>query len=197
MFKETERVWFAEIEKRTGGRVKIEAHYNGELFGLFDIYDAILKGTVDMAKILPTMYSDKFPMDGIMIFTPVNVNVHRSGAAWLELYNTFPVIQSQYQNTPLLGLAPTPCHGLCTTKKEIHKWEDAKGLKMPGTGPAPESRLTAVGIVPTSIPPSDTYVAFKTGTPGRLKADADCRSFNLQSVLPYWKAVLSHPGREA
>jgi TRAP-type C4-dicarboxylate transport system substrate-binding protein len=124
----------------------------------------VLKGTVDIAKILPTMFADKFPMDGITIFQPVNVKTYRAGQAWLDLYNEFPEMQAQYKDTPLLGFAPMPCSGIYTTGKEINKWEDCQGFKAPGAGPAPESRQKAVGIVPMSIPPPDNYMAFKTGT---------------------------------
>jgi TRAP-type C4-dicarboxylate transport system substrate-binding protein len=117
-----------------------------------------------MAKILPTMSADKFPVDGIGIFSPVNVKTYRPSQAWLELYNEFPEAQAQYKDTPLLGYAFMPCAGLGTIKgKTVTKWEDAKGLKAPGAGPAPESRLKAVGIVPVSIAPPDAYMAFKTG----------------------------------
>jgi len=175
----------AELEKRTEGKVKIEQHYGGELVGLFDVYDAVLKGTVDMAKILPTMFADKFPMDGIIIFQPVNIKTYRSGQAWLDLYNKYPDMQAQYANTPLLGFAPMPCSGLASTSGvKITKWEDCKGLKAPGAGPAPESRQKAVGIVPVSIPPPDCYMAFKTGT-------LDVIAMGLMSLKDFgWNDVL-------
>ncbi|MDD5702851.1 MAG: TRAP transporter substrate-binding protein DctP [Dehalococcoidales bacterium] len=192
---EVTQVWFAELEKRTGGRVKVESHFGGELYGLFDIYDALLKGSVDMAKFLPTMFADKFPMDGAMIFTPVNLHPWRSGAAWLELYNAFPEMQAQYKNTPLIGLAPTPCFGLATTKKEIHKWEDAKGLKMVGAGPAPESRQKAIGIVPVSLPPSDMYMGLKTGTLDGLAVQMhSLEDFKWVDVLPYMTVACINGG---
>jgi TRAP-type C4-dicarboxylate transport system substrate-binding protein len=178
--------WINEIEERTNGRVKIEAHYGGELVGLFDVYDAVLKGTVDMAKILPTMFADKFPMDGIIIFQPVNIKTYRAGQAWLDLYNKFPDMQAQYEKTPLLGFAPMPCSFLATTGAEVTKWEDCKGLKAPGAGPAPESRQKAVGIVPVSIEPADCYMGFKTGT-------LDCLATALMSLRDFgWYDVLTY-----
>jgi len=177
--------YFAEIEKRTGGKVQIEQHYGGELVGLFDVYDAVLKGTVDIAKILPTMFADKFPMDGITIFQPVNIKTYRAGQAWLDLFNEFPEMQAQYNNTPLLGFTPMPCSGIYTTGKEINKWEDCQGLKAPGAGPAPESRQKAVGIVPMSIPPPDNYMAFKTGTADGISAAIQSlEDFGWTDVLP-------------
>jgi TRAP-type C4-dicarboxylate transport system substrate-binding protein len=181
---EVARPYFAEIEKRTNGKVQIEQHYSGELAGLFDVYDAVLKGTIDIAKILPTMFADKFPMDGIMIFQPVNIKTYRAGQVWLDLYNEFSEMQAQYKDTPLLGFAPMPCSGLYTTGKEIYKWEDCQGLKAPGAGPAPESRQKAVGIVPMSIAPPDTYMGFKTGT-------LDCIAAAIQSLEDFgWADVL-------
>jgi TRAP-type C4-dicarboxylate transport system substrate-binding protein len=157
--------WFTELEKRTNGKVKVEAHWGGEIAGLFDAYDTIVKGTADFGKILPTFYADKFPMDGSIIYGPVNQTNHRPTQFWLDLYNEFPEMQAQYVETPLLALAPMPCNGLLTTKNRvISKMADVKGLKFPGAGPAAESRLKAAGIVPVSLQPSETYMAFKTGT---------------------------------
>jgi TRAP-type C4-dicarboxylate transport system substrate-binding protein len=159
------RPWFAELEKRTNGRVKVEAHWGGEIAGLFDAYDTIFKGTADFGKILPTFFADKFPMDGAIIYGPVNQTNHRPTQFWLDLYNEFPEMQAPYANTPLLALAPMPCNGTLTTKnRTISKIDDVKGLKFPGAGPAAESRLKAAGIVPVSLQPSETYMAFKTGT---------------------------------
>lgn len=178
--------YFAELEKRTNGKIKVEQHYGGELVGLFDVYDAVLKGTVDIAKILPTMFADKFPMDGITIFQPVNIKTYRAGQAWLDLYNEFPDMKAQYKNTPLLGFAPMPCSGLATTSKvKITKWEDCRGLKAPGAGPAPESRQKAVGMVPVSIQPPDCYMGFKTGTLDVIaSALMSLKDFGWNDVLP-------------
>lgn len=159
------RPWFAELSKRTNGRVTVEAHWGGEIAGLFDAYDAINKGTVDFGKILPTMDANKFPMDGAMIFGPVNQKNYRSSQMWLDLYNSFPEFGKQYEQTPMVGLTTMACNGLFTTKnRAVTKMDDVKGFKSPGGGPASESRLKAVGIVPVSLQPSEAYMAFKTGT---------------------------------
>jgi TRAP-type transport system periplasmic protein len=162
---EVARPWFAELSKRTNGRVTVEAHWGGEIAGLFDAYNAINKGTVDFGKILPTMDANKFPMDGAMIFGSVNQKNYRSSQMWLDLYNAFPEFQKQYETTPMIGLATMAVNGFFTTKNRvISKMEDVKGLKSPGSGPAADSRLQAVGIVPVSLQPSEAYMAFKTGT---------------------------------
>jgi TRAP-type transport system periplasmic protein len=159
------RPWFAELSKRTNGRVTVEAHWGGEIAGLFDAYDAINKGTVDFGKILPTMDANKFPMDGAMIFGSVNQKNYRSTQMWLDLFNAFPEFSKQYEQTPMVGIATMACNGLFTTKnRAVTKMEDVKGFKSPGGGPASESRLKAVGIVPVSLQPSEAYMAFKTGT---------------------------------
>jgi TRAP-type C4-dicarboxylate transport system substrate-binding protein len=47
--------YFRELERRTNGRVVVEEHWNGELVNLIDAYDAMLKGSVDMAEYFPSM----------------------------------------------------------------------------------------------------------------------------------------------
>jgi TRAP-type C4-dicarboxylate transport system substrate-binding protein len=179
--------WFAELEKRTNGRVKIEEHWNSELAGLFEVYDSIAKGVIDMGMILPTMFMDKFPMDGILIYDSVNIRSHRPAQTAYELFMKFPEFQKQYERTPLVALSPTPCNGLATRKgKPVRKMEDCKGLKMPGAGPAPEGRQKVVGIVPVSIAPPDMYMSLKTGT-------ADGLAIMIYSLEDFkWLDVLTH-----
>ena len=61
--------WFALLEQRTGGRVKVEAHYSGQLVSLPDAYNAVLKGTVDIAHILPQTVPS-FVMDSVFHVVP-------------------------------------------------------------------------------------------------------------------------------
>ena len=44
--------WFAMIEQKTGGKVKFEMHYNGELLGPPQAYDGVIKGIVDMDTVM-------------------------------------------------------------------------------------------------------------------------------------------------
>jgi len=183
--KEFAQPWFAELDKRTGGRIKVEAHWGGEIAGLFEAYDTIVKGTADMGKILPTMNAEKFPWDGATLFGYVNQVNYRPSQMWYDLYQQFPEWQQEYANTPMLALTTMPCAGLMTTKNRVvTKLEDAKGLKFPGAGPAAESRLKAAGIVPASLQPSETYMAFKTGTlDGLVAALRSVEDFGWGDVL--------------
>lgn len=178
--------WFAELMKRTKGRIEIEQHWSSELYGLFDTYDAILKGVVDMGMILPSMFGDKFPMDSVLIFPAVNIKCHRPAQVWYELYRKFPEFQEQYKKTPLIALTPAPSNVIATNRKvQIRKVEDMKGLKMPGAGPAAETRQKSVGIVPVSVAPSDAYMAFKTGTlDGVASTIYSLADFKWLDVLP-------------
>jgi TRAP-type transport system periplasmic protein len=184
---EIAKPWFAELEKRTGGRVQVEQHFGGELAGLFDVYDAVLKGTVDFAKIFSTMYAaDKFPMDGVLVFPPVNVESNRPGQVWMDLYNKFPEMQAAYNNSPLLGFAPQVSGGVSTRGNiKINTYTDLKGLKFPGTGSASDARKQNLGMTLVSLPPPDVYMALKTGTlDGVCAGLPSLRDFKWVDVVP-------------
>ena len=71
--------WFKELEQQSGGRVKVETHWNGELVPLPEVYDAVVKGTLDIATHLTTMPAGRFPMDEIGAFTSLKVQAAKYG----------------------------------------------------------------------------------------------------------------------
>jgi TRAP-type C4-dicarboxylate transport system substrate-binding protein len=92
--------YFREIEKRTNGRVIIEEHWNGELVNLKDAYDAMLKGTVDMAEFFPSMLQGRFPMDDVVGLSTYYTN--RPAWGMYELAKAYPKMNEPYNDGHLL-----------------------------------------------------------------------------------------------
>ena len=155
--------WIAEIEKRSGGRVKVEAHYAGELVGLMDTYDALIKGTIDMGLFLPHHVIGKFPMHHAFALCPYDTIGWRPHRVYYELLQQFPQAQAQYEGIkPLLFFGPFASF-VGTTKKPIRKLEDGEGLKMIMAGELAAERAKALGWVPMDAPPPAAYGMWEKG----------------------------------
>ena len=155
--------YFLELEKRTNGRVKVEQHWNGELVNLIDAYDAMLKGSVDLAEYFPSMLAGRFPMDDIMPFTPFDTMVYRPGRVMYELGQKFPQSLEPYKDAKLLWRQPAGSVGFVTTKTPVRDLAGSKGLKMGPVGQWSANLIEALGWVPTPVPPEDATSALQTG----------------------------------
>jgi TRAP-type transport system periplasmic protein len=155
--------WFAELEKRTGGRVKIEQHWGGELASFQDSYAAVIKGTVDMAYYLPNATAGRFPMDDICYFDPYGTQCYRVGQVLFDLYNKFPEMRAAYKDTKLLWRGVFDDNSWGTMRKPIRSLADIKGLIMLGIGDSSAARAKALGMVPIPISPADVNSSLERG----------------------------------
>lgn len=155
--------WFDDLEKRSGGKLVIERHLSGELVGLVDTYDAVLKGTVDMGFYFPMMNAAKFYLQDINSFFSYDVNTAQKGRIVWDLYKAFPEMQKEFSDSKLLWAGVSHSCGFATVKVPIRKLEDAKGLKFTTTGKWNAAREQALGMVPTSMPPEATVPSLQNG----------------------------------
>jgi len=154
--------WIAELEERSGGRIKIEAHYNEEIVKMNDTYDALIKGTVDIANFIPHIVTGKFAMYQVEAFSPYNYEGYRLSRIVTELYQQFPEEQAEFA-----GLQPLLFYGFSsyvgTKDVPIKTLEDGKGLKMIMAGETAAERAKALGWTPLDAPPPEVYSMFQTG----------------------------------
>jgi len=190
MFEKFHKPWIAEIEKRTGGRVKIEAHYNGELAGPPDAWDVLIKKTVDISYVHLQNIPDKFPLCEIVAFSTYSLLNQQLGTSLLELYNKYPEIQQELQEVHLLLLGSTYWTSWAGPKP-IHSLEDMKGMKVLGVGKWQNKRLEALGQVPVSMGPMDILPSLQTGVidQGPIGTMLVALDFGWTDFLPYWTHV--------
>jgi TRAP-type C4-dicarboxylate transport system substrate-binding protein len=156
--------FFAAVEKRTNGNIKIEPHWGGELVGLFDAYAAAADGTVDIAHIMPTINPGKVPLEDIQAFNSYDRFVYGRSQQFWELHKTIPEINEAFKETRVLfKLATFPNFLTLIKGKQINRLEDCKGLKFLATGKWDARRFEALGMVPMSMMPEETFMALQTG----------------------------------
>jgi TRAP-type C4-dicarboxylate transport system substrate-binding protein len=155
--------WFDEIEKRTGGRVKIEAHFDGELVGMMEAFDAVKKGTVDIANFMTTSMVGRFPMTSVWNIGAYDILNYHSGRVLWELFNKYPEMQAEFSGTKVLHIGTLYFTGFGTAKKPVRTLEDCEGVKFITVSEVAGYRGELLGWVPTDLPPQDVFSALQTG----------------------------------
>jgi TRAP-type C4-dicarboxylate transport system substrate-binding protein len=168
--------WIAELEKRTQGRIKIEAHFNGELVAMFDAYDAVSTKQVDMAQFSPPQVTGRFPIDDINVFTQQNNHNWKPSRVYFELQQKFPQMLAQYTDAHIIAPYVMYMRGLATTKKPINTLEDFKGLKGLSNGRWGGRLMEVIGVTPVTVAFQDMFSDLQKGV-----IDAEwCANFTLE-----------------
>lgn len=179
--------WMEEVENRTGGRVKIEGHYNGELAAPPDAWDVVINGTVDVSYVHLQNHPGKFPMCDIVAFTSYGLVNDKLGTTMLELYNKYPEMQQELSEVHLLLLGSTYWTSYAGTKP-VHTLEDFQGLKALGVGKWQNRRAEVLGMVPVSMGPFDILPSLQTGVidGGANGTMLIALDFGYMDYLDYW-----------
>jgi TRAP-type C4-dicarboxylate transport system substrate-binding protein len=151
--------WAKEVEKRTGGKVKITLFPGGTLTPASTCYDGVVKGISDIGMSVLGYTKGKFPLTEV-IDLPLG---YTSGLAATRLINQYykKFNPKEFNEAKVLYLhAHGP--GILHTKKAVAKLEDLKGLRIRCTGTAAKV-VTALGGVPVAMPMGETYDALNRG----------------------------------
>ncbi len=154
----------ANIEKASGGRLKIKVFAGGELVPALEVFDAVRLGTVQMGHDPSYYHIGKIPAAQYFTTMPFGLNANEMNAwlyfgggmeLWRELYQPFGLVPFAVGNTGVQMLG--------WFNKELNTVDDLKGLKvrMPGLGGAVMQRAGATQV---TVPGSEIYTALKTGT---------------------------------
>jgi len=151
--------WAKEIEKRTGGKVKISYYPSGMLLQANQIYSGILGGVADIGMSCFSYTSGRFTaMEAIDL--PLG---YTSGEIATYVINDFykEFRPKELDDVKILYLhAHGP--GILHSKKPVYNLEDLKGLKIRSTGNS--AKVTKLlGATPVAMPIGEAYEALRTG----------------------------------
>ena len=151
--------WLAEIEKRTGGKVKGMVLPGGAMGKGQDLYNLVRTGAAGSATVLAIDFEVADFMN-----VPFKVSGALTGAALAyELYYK-GYFDKRLGGTKLMFMTSTAPFRLFTVKKPINKLEDLKGMKIRAAAPQIAQTIKAYGAVPVSLSPSEIYMALERGT---------------------------------
>lgn len=156
--------WFQKIEEATGGRVKIECHYNEELVAVTDAYDAVCKGTVDMAFVRNSMIASGV-LDNLIENTYPTNSCTQSALVYNMLYEEFPEMAAQYSEdcTWMLHYQMTPAYIGVTSDTPVASMSDLTGKKFITGSLLQTTTTSALGAAAVDVLPPDFYTSLEKG----------------------------------
>jgi TRAP-type C4-dicarboxylate transport system substrate-binding protein len=180
--------YIAEITKRTNGVVKITYYPGGTLTPPPQAYDSMVKGITSMSEIVISYTPGRFPLlqgwylpiewtGGPQITRVVN-----------ELYNKYKPKETADAKWLMIYGGGS---GLFLTKKPVRTLQDVRGSKIRCMGMSADF-LKEMGVVPVSMPLTDTYDALQKGiVDGTTNPPATLRDMKLADVVKYASNIMS------
>ena len=150
-----------DVDKATGGKLKITVHPNASLFKANEIKRAVQSGQTQAGEFILSLFSNEAPvygLDSIPFLATSYADSKRLDAASRELL----VKTLAAQGIKLLYTVPWPPQSLYS-KKALTRLADLKSTKMRAYNPATSFIATAVGAQPVTIQLAELPAALATG----------------------------------
>jgi TRAP-type C4-dicarboxylate transport system substrate-binding protein len=150
-----------DVEKATGGKLKITVHPNASLFKAPEIKRAVQGGQAQIGEILLVNYQNEwqiFGADGVPFLAD-------SYDAAMKLYRAQkPLLEKKLgeQGMMLLYAVAWPPQGIYT-KRQLNSAADMKGLKWRAYSPATARIAELVGAQPVTVQAAELSQAMATG----------------------------------
>ncbi|MGE4557949.1 MAG: TRAP transporter substrate-binding protein [Desulfovibrionaceae bacterium] len=152
--------WCREVEKRTGGKVKIDYFPGGSLTKAPQCYDGVVQQMSDIGMSALAYTRGRFPAMAA-VDLPMG---YKSGKAATEVANR---VYEKFQPRELSDVVVMYFHAhgpgiLHTAKTPVKKLEDLQGLKLRATGNSGQLVKT-LGGTPVAMSMPDSYQAIQKG----------------------------------
>ncbi|MEF2230389.1 MAG: TRAP transporter substrate-binding protein [Pseudodesulfovibrio sp.] len=152
--------WCKEVEKRTGGKVRIDYFPGSTLSKAHQNYDGVVEGISDIGMSCLAYSRGRFPVMAA-IDLPLG---YRTGAQATRVANA---VFAQFKPEELADVEPMYFHAhgpglLFTADKPVTDLAGLKGLKIRSTGNS-ALLIEALGGTPVAKPMSETYQALQRG----------------------------------
>ncbi len=150
-----------DVEKATGGSLKIKIHSAGSLFKHPEISKAVRGGQVPIGEFFLSLLSNENAAFGTDSQPFLATNYQEARKLWAAQKPVITKLLDKQNLMPLFSV-PWPPQGLYT-KKMINSVDDLKGIKFRAYNATLEKFTNLVGAAPTQIEVPDIPQAFATG----------------------------------
>jgi TRAP-type C4-dicarboxylate transport system substrate-binding protein len=150
-----------DVEKATGGKLKIQVHPNASLFKANEIKRAVQGGQAQIGEILLSGYSNEDPLFGLDSVPFLATSYGDAEKLWKA---SRKAIEDKFakQGMMILYSVPWPPQGIYSSKP-INAIADMKGLKMRTYNPYTSRIAELAGAQPVTIQAAELAQAFATG----------------------------------
>jgi len=175
--------WAKEVEKVSGGRVKINFVWGGALLKSNEGFDGVKKGIADlayyvfgMAQGLHMNFITQLPFLGFASRTSAT-------EIYWKLTEKFPQFKDEWQGLKTFGTVVMAPSQMMTSKRVVRNLGDVKGLKIQSEGFLADT-VYALGAVPVQLNISDWYMSLDKGLiDGMVTAFGPVTAFRILPIL--------------
>src|SRR5215470_14122456 len=153
--------FIADIDKATGGKLKITVHSNASLFKANEIKRAVQTEQAQIGEILISAYSNEDPMFGVDSIPFVATGYADAGKLWKASRKALDERFAK-QGMRILYAVPWPPQGIYSNKP-LASMADMKGLKMRTYNPATSRIAELAGAQAVTIQAAELAQAMATG----------------------------------
>jgi TRAP-type C4-dicarboxylate transport system substrate-binding protein len=188
-FGKQHKWWASEVEKRSGGKLKVQIFWTESLVKWKDALPGIQSGVADLAWVSSTYFPSQLP-SYLMLDNLFNYGDDYAAAllALIDTVDNEPNLKAELAKEDIILLAPhISGHAPTGTKKPLASIRDLKGKSLRTYGGVRTQFYTSLGANPIFMSFSDMYEAMDRGTIDALGDMAIVlgNAFKLQEVVKY------------
>ena len=151
--------WIDEVEKRTGGKVKIDAFHGGTLLGAKNMFDGVVAGTADIGTLVMAYQPGRFVVTNA---TSLPFGFPSARVASLTLWDLYLKYKPEAFSKVKVLTMYTSGPSNIMSKVPVRNLADLKGLDLRASGGAAKT-LKAWGANQIGMPMSATPEALQKG----------------------------------
>ncbi|MBS3912639.1 MAG: TRAP transporter substrate-binding protein [Hydrogenophaga sp.] len=174
-----------DVDKASGGKLKITVHANAALFKAPEIKRAVQGGQAQAGEIILVNYQNEWPIFGADGLPFLADSYDEAAKLWRAQR---PVLEKKLaeQGMMVLFAVPWPPQGLYS-KKPLNSAADLKGIKWRAYSPATARIAELVGAQPVTVQAAEVSQAFATGvTETMMSSGPTGADAKLHEHVKYW-----------
>lgn len=169
--------WASEVEKRTGGQVKVECFWGGSLLGAYEQLNAVKAGIIQVTMYYSGYHPDLAPLPAIGLLPMMNRGTLKEALATSdEWHRTEPAIGAEFKRNNVKYMYQFSTANLALwSKVPIKTLGDLKGLRIRTFGPL-LAFFKELGCGLVSVPTTEIYNALDRGA-------VDCTTMYIEYAI--------------
>lgn len=174
--------WKTEVEKRTGGKVKVNTYPGGTLLGAKDIFDGVIAGTADIGNFAMSYQPGRFPVSEAMDLPHFFPDAKTASGILADLIAAEK--PAEFEKVKVLTVFTCPPAVVMSTK-EVKSLDDLKNLPLRSSGTGAEV-MKRLGAAPVAMPQSDVPDALQKGVvKGNVSSGEVLKDMNYAAYCPF------------
>jgi TRAP-type C4-dicarboxylate transport system substrate-binding protein len=155
-------LWMKEVEKRTGGRVKVTPYYGQSLGKVANSLDMLKTGICDLSLMPTGVLSKDFRVLDVLSLPGLIPN-RTIGTELMYTLLYRGLLEKEFTGFKPIVLQAHDSFYLAFGKKKVTTLEELKGLKIRFPSITIKAYFEALGATPVSVPPPELFNAINTG----------------------------------